>query len=92
MVGAVILIDALRRLLRVRGIYIHGMPALATVISVSSTSMWINHWDVMCVHYTFDTFTWGASGRIIFHHAVPKVGPRIWVLHDLEDPDRNVAA
>jgi len=36
--GAVILKNGLRRLLRTRRIYIHGMPALATVIFVFSTS------------------------------------------------------
>jgi hypothetical protein len=90
-VGAIVFGLGMRRVLRVRHIYVHGEPARAEVTAVSPTSMRVNRRRVMRVDYVFDTIMGRMTGRsstVI----PPPVGSQIWILHLPAEPKRNVAA
>jgi hypothetical protein len=81
----------LRRVKRLRDIYVQGQAAQATVTAVAATSMWVNGQRVMRVDYGFETITGKTSGRASTR-TPPPVGARVWVLYDASDPGRSVAA
>jgi hypothetical protein len=91
LVGTVIFAGAVRRLARVRTIYIRGKPVQATITSVEPTSMRMNSRRVLRARYTFDLITGPVTGTTT-DVTVPPVGATIWVLYDPEQPSRNVAA
>jgi uncharacterized protein DUF3592 len=89
-IGWTLCLRGLRRVLRVREVYVHGVPVRAEVTEVSATSMRINRRRVMRVAYAFDAITKRATGSTT-SLAPPPVGTAIWVLHLPSQPDRNVA-
>lgn len=90
-VGAIVFGLGMRKVLRVRHIYVHGEPARAEVTAVSPTLMQVNRRRVMRVEYAFDTIMGRMTGRT---SAVspPPVGSQLWILHLPSEPKRNVAA
>jgi hypothetical protein len=74
-----------------RDIYVHGQAVQATVTAVAMTSMRVNGRRVMRVDYSFDTITGPESGRTSTRRP-PPVGAPIWILYDVSDPTRSVAA
>ncbi len=91
LVGVVLLALGLRRVSRLRDIYVHGQAVQATVTAVASTLMRVNGQRVMRVDYSFDTIMGPARGRTSTRRP-PPVGAPIWVLYDGSDPKRSVAA
>jgi Protein of unknown function (DUF3592) len=90
-VGAVVVSAGIRRALRLRALYIGGHAALATVTGVVPTSMRVNYQRLMRVEYAFDTPIGRATGHTT-SRLPPPVGSELWVLHDPQDPKKNVAA
>jgi hypothetical protein len=91
LVGLVLFALGLRRVSRLRDIYVHGQAVQATVTAVAATLMRVNGRRVMRVDYSFDTTTGRTSGRTSTR-TPPPVGAPIWVLYDGSDPKRSVAA
>jgi hypothetical protein len=89
--GSVLFALGLRRIARLRGIYIHGQAVQATVTAVATTLMRVNGQRVMRVDYSFDTIMGPARGRTSTR-TPPPVGAPLWVLYDGSDPQRSVAA
>jgi hypothetical protein len=91
MVGSVLFAIGLRRVRRLRDIYVHGQAVVATVTAVAATLMRVNGRPVMRVDYSFDTIMGPARGRTSMRRP-PPVGAPIWILHDGSDLKRSVAA
>lgn len=91
LVGIVLFALGLRRVSRLRDIYVHGQAVQATVTAVAGTLMRVNGQRVMRVEYTFDTVMGPARGRTSTRRP-PPVGAPIWILYDGSDPERSVAA
>ena len=91
LVGVVLLALGLRRVSRLRDIYVHGQAVQATVTAVAPTLMRVNGQRVMRVDYSFDTIMGPARGRTSTRRP-PPVGAPVWVLYDGSDPKRSVAA
>jgi hypothetical protein len=91
LVGVVLFALGLRRVRRLRDIYIHGQAVQATVTAVATTLMRVNGRRVMRVDYSFDTVMGPARGRTSTRRP-PPVGAPIWILYDGSDPKRSVAA
>ena len=89
--GVVLFALGLRRVSRLRDIYVHGQAVQATVTAVASTLMRVNGQRVMRVDYSFDTIMGPARGRTSTRRP-PPVGAPIWILYDGSDPKRSVAA
>ena len=89
--GVVLFALGLRRVSRLRDIYVHGQAAQATVTAVATTLMRVNGQRVMRVDYSFDTVMGPARGRTSTRRP-PPVGAPIWILYDGSDPKRSVAA
>jgi hypothetical protein len=91
LVGGVLFLLGLRRVARIRVIYVHGQAAPATVTALSQTSMRVNGQRVMRVEYVFDTIAGKVPGRTSTRNP-PPVGGTLWVIYDASDPRRSVAA
>lgn len=91
LVGSALFALGLRRVGRLRDIYIHGQAVQATVTAVAATLMRVNGQRVMRVDYSFDTIIGKTTGRTSTRTR-PPVGERIWILCDSSDPKRSVAA
>ncbi len=91
LVGAVLFLLGLRRVARIRVIYIHGQAAPATVTALRPTLMRVNGRRVMRVEYVFDTIAGEVPGRTSTRNP-PPVGGSLWVIYDASDPRRSVAA
>lgn len=91
LVGGIIFLLGLRRVARIRAIYVHGRAAPAVVTAISRTSMRVNGQRVMRVDYSFETITGRVAGRTSTRDP-PPVGASIWVIYDASDPKRSVAA
>jgi hypothetical protein len=89
--GVVLLALGLRRVRRLRDIYVHGQAVQATVTAVATTLMRVNGQRVMRVDYSFETVMGPARGRTSTRRP-PPVGAPIWILYDGSDPTRSVAA
>jgi hypothetical protein len=90
-VGALVFGLGMRRVLRVRRIYVHGEPTRAEVTAVSPTLMMVNRRRVMRVDYAFDTIMGRMTGRTSAVNP-PPVGSQLWILLLPSEPGRNVAA
>ncbi len=89
--GIVLFALGLRRVSRLRSIYVHGQAVQATVTAVATTLMRVNGQRVMRVDYSFETIMGPARGRTSTRRP-PPVGAPIWILYDGSDPKRSVAA
>jgi hypothetical protein len=89
--GIVLFAIGIRRVGRLRDIYIHGQAVSATVTAVAATLMRVNGQRVMRVDYSFDTIMGPARGRTSTRWP-PPVGASLWVFYDASDPKRSVAA
>jgi hypothetical protein len=90
-VGAAVMAAGGRRARRVRAIYVRGQAALATVTAVAATSLRVNNRRLIRVDYAFDTPIGRTIGQTTSRNP-PPVGGQLWILHDPEDPKRNVGA
>jgi hypothetical protein len=81
----------LRRLFRLRRIYRHGVAALATVVSHEETSSSQNYENLYLAHYEFFVSSRRHVGQIKALHP-PPINAQLWILHDPERPDLNLAA
>jgi hypothetical protein len=90
-VGAVIVLNGARRAVHRRALFVKGQAALATVTAVVTTSMRVNGQRLMRVDYAFDTPIGRATGNTTSRNP-PSVGSQLWILHDPQDPNDNVAA
>ena len=81
----------LRRVFRVRDIYVHGHAIHAEVTRVAPGNMQVNGRPLMRVDYTFDAITGQVDGHTTMFNP-PAVGERIWVLYRPSTPRENVAA
>jgi hypothetical protein len=81
----------LRRWFRLRRIYRHGAAALATVVSHEETSSSQNYENLYLAHYEFFVSSRRHLGQIKALHP-PPVGAQLWIIHDPERPDFNLAA
>jgi hypothetical protein len=89
--GSALFAIGLRRVRRLRDIYVHGQAVQATVTAVAATLMRVNGRPVMRVDYSFDTIMGPARGRTSMR-GPPPVGAPIWILYDGSDLERSVAA
>ena len=92
-IGGVLLVLGLRRVLRLRAIYVHGRAARATVTAVSRSALRVNGRYVMRVDYVFDAGSGGSMtpGRTTMRDP-PPVGAQLWIVYVPADPGRSVAA
>lgn len=93
--GVVLFAFGVRRVSRLRDIYVHGQAVQATVIAVTATLMRVNGQRVMRVDYSFETTTGTITTTTRGQTSTrtpPPVGAPLWVLCDSSDPQRSVAA
>ena len=91
LIGLCVMLAALPRLSRIRGIYINGTAAKAKVTAISPTSARVNGRRVMRIDYEFQSVFGPVKGHSTTTEKLA-AGAEIWILHNPTNPAANVAA